>query len=231
MSIYKTKLNPFTGELQLVYNGTIVTLLGGVNTQTDLPLIDNSKGDGRIANDTGHLYVWSIVASSGDLTDWIDQGDFIDIKWGALQDKPLSSVDDIDDAVDKKHGVNDLNSSHYTKGENDSLLVDKSDKHISINSQLNDYTLVLSDDSKLIDMNKATAIVLTVPKNSIVAFSIGTIVNIRQKGAGQITITPVDVDVTINSQDGLITTNQHAIASILKIDTDTWVAVGSLENS
>lgn len=107
----------------------------------------------------------------------------------------------------------------------------KSIKHISINTQTDNYTLVLGDDGKLIDMNKATAVTLTVPKNSVVAFPTGTTIAIRQKGAGQVTITPVDGTVTIDSQDGLITTAQHAMASILKVATDTWVAVGSLESA
>ena len=106
--------------------------------------------------------------------------------------------------------------------------------HISINTPdlsatgVIDYTLILSDDSKLIDMDKADALTLTVPANTDVAFPIGTTIAIRQKGAGKITITPV-TGVTIDSQDGLVTTGQYAMASILKIATDTWVAVGSLE--
>ena len=99
--------------------------------------------------------------------------------------------------------------------------------YVEINTQTDDYVLVLLDENKLIDMDKAVAVVLTVPLNSSVAFMIGTTIALRQKGTGQVTITPVG-GVTINSQDGLLTSGQHAMASILKVDTDTWVAVGSL---
>jgi len=106
----------------------------------------------------------------------------------------------------------------------------KAVKHITINTQTDDYVLVLGDDGKLVDMNKGTAVTLTVPSNASVAFPIGTTIAIRQKGAGQVTISPV-TGVTVDSQDGLITTAQHAMASILKVDTDVWVAVGSLETA
>jgi len=78
-------------------------------------------------------------------------------------------------------------------------------------------------------MNKATALTLTVPKNSSVAFPIGTTILIRQKGAGKVTIAPVDGDVTINNSDGLKTTNQYAVATLIKVDTNVWTAFGSLE--
>jgi hypothetical protein len=34
---------------------------------------------------------------------WLDQGDIIDLKWAVIEDKPTSSVANIDDAVSKKH--------------------------------------------------------------------------------------------------------------------------------
>jgi len=106
---------------------------------------------------------------------------------------------------------------------------DKSDKSVTINTQTTDYTLVLTDIDKLIDMNcESGSGILTVPKNSVVAFPIGTTVAILQSGSVEITITPVDGDVTINNQNGLVTTGQYAVASLLKVDTNTWIACGAL---
>lgn len=138
-------------------------------------------------------------------------------------------------------GINEFSTDGALAGNSDDAVptekavktyadTNKSAKHISINTQTDNYTLVLSDDDKLIDMNKATAVTLTVPTNASVAFPIGTTIALRQKGAGKVTITPAG-GVTIDSQYGLITTGQHAMASILKVDTDTWVAVGSLESA
>ncbi len=105
----------------------------------------------------------------------------------------------------------------------------KSLKHILINTQTDNYTLVLSDDGKLIDMNKSEAVTLTIPKNSAVAFPIGTVIVIRQLGTGVVTIAPVDTDVTIVNPSGLITTGRYAIAGIIKVAENTWTATGSLE--
>jgi hypothetical protein len=91
------------------------------------------------------------------------------------------------------------------------------------------YTLALTDNGKLVDMDKATAVTLTVPKNAVVAFPIGTSIAVRQKGAGQVTIAPVDGDVTLNYPDGLKTTNQYAMAQLIKIAINTWQVYGSLE--
>lgn len=101
---------------------------------------------------------------------------------------------------------------------------------VSVNAQSDDYTLVLNDLGKLVDMDKATAVVLTIPKNSVVAFPIGTSISIRQKGVGQVTITPIDGDVTINNMDGLITTDQYAVAGLIKIAENTWTAFGALRS-
>lgn len=96
MSLYKTKINPLTGRLQQVFQGNLVLFKAGVATASSLPGSGNSDGDARITNDDGHLHIWDGSA-------WQDQGDIVDLKWAALEDKPSSSVANIDDAVSKKH--------------------------------------------------------------------------------------------------------------------------------
>ena len=88
MAEYKAKLNPFTGTLQLVPTNIVLAFKAGVATQTDLPLTGNAKGDARIANDTGILWVWSLDVSSGLLTDWVSAGDIVDIDWSVITNKP-----------------------------------------------------------------------------------------------------------------------------------------------
>jgi hypothetical protein len=96
MSIYKQKLNPRTGQFNLVSSATVATFKESVATYADLPLVGNSEGDARLTNDTGHLYIWDGLT-------WQDQGDFIDLEWSAINGKPSSSPAEIDDAVSKKH--------------------------------------------------------------------------------------------------------------------------------
>lgn len=96
---YKAKLNIFSGQLQLVPTNIVLAFKEGVATHNDLPLTGNAKGDARIANDDGHLWVWSIEASEGLLTDWVDAGDIVDLEWDSINGKPNSSVESIDEAV------------------------------------------------------------------------------------------------------------------------------------
>lgn len=96
MSLFKKKINPHTKRFDYVFRGNLVSFKAGVATVGDLPSSSNTEGDARVTNDTGHLYIW-------DGSTWQDQGDVIDIKWATLEDKPTSSVENIDDAVNKKH--------------------------------------------------------------------------------------------------------------------------------
>lgn len=101
--------------------------------------------------------------------------------------------------------------------------------HIAQNSQVASYTLVLTDDGRLINMTVASANTLTIPPNSSVAFPIGTQILINQSGAGQTTIT-AGSGVTINATPGLKLRVQNSLATCIKIATDTWVAGGDLSS-
>jgi hypothetical protein len=100
---------------------------------------------------------------------------------------------------------------------------------IALNAQTGTtYTAVLADDGKLVTCDNASAIALTIPPNSSVAFGIGTQINIMQLGAGQVTIT-AGAGVTLRSAGSKLKTNaQYAVATCCKIATDTWVVVGNL---
>jgi hypothetical protein len=207
MSKYKVILTP-TGQLQFISAIDSVHFKDRVANQAALPLSGNALNDARVVDDTGHYYIWSKDASTGILSDWIDNGDFIDLTWGAISGKPSSSVADIDDAVSKKH----------TQGTD----------LLTINEQLNSYLLVLSDNGKLIDMNKAIGVGLSVPENASVPFSIGTLIAVRQKGLGAVTIIPM-TNVTIISSESLTTPNQYSIITLLKVDTNIWTVTGTTE--
>jgi len=102
-------------------------------------------------------------------------------------------------------------------------------KYLSFNEQIGDtYALVIADDGKLIDMNKATAQTLTVPANASVAFPIGTQILVRQKGAGQVTVSPA-AGVTLQSGGGLVKTYvQYSVVGLLKTAVNTWNLLGDL---
>jgi len=100
---------------------------------------------------------------------------------------------------------------------------------VAINAQTGTtYTTVLGDDGKLVTCDNASAIALTIPPNSSVAYGIGTQINIMQLGAGQVTIT-AGAGVTLRSAGSKLKTNaQYAVATCCKIASDTWVVVGNL---
>ena len=100
---------------------------------------------------------------------------------------------------------------------------------VAINAQTGtSYTAVLGDDGKLVTCDNGSAITLTIPPNSSVAFGIGTQINIMQLGAGQVTIT-AGAGVTLRSSGTKLKTNgQYAVATCCKIATDTWVVIGNL---
>ena len=99
--------------------------------------------------------------------------------------------------------------------------------HTGTTAQTSSYTLALTDDSKIIEISSPTAVNLTVPLNSSVAFPVGTSITILQTGAGQITVVPVS-GVIVNSTPGLKIRTQWAAATLLKRATDTWVLMGDL---
>ena len=101
---------------------------------------------------------------------------------------------------------------------------------IAINAQTGTtYTTVLADDGKLITCSNASAIALTIPPNSSVAYGIGTQINIAQLGAGQVTIT-AGAGVTLNSAGSKLKTDaQYAVATCVKTDTNTWFVVGNVK--
>lgn len=98
----------------------------------------------------------------------------------------------------------------------------------SINAQTGTtYTLVLTDNSKLVTLTNDGAITVTVPTNASVAFPIGTQIDLVQGGAGAVTF--AGAGVTINSKDGNKTTNgQYVGVSLIKTDTNTWLLLGDL---
>lgn len=89
------------------------------------------------------------------------------------------------------------------------------------------YTLVLTDAGKLVTLNNASSITLTIPANASVAFAIGDQINLLQLGAGQVTVA-AGGGVTIRSEGSkLKLKGQYAVATCVKIATDEWVFLGN----
>lgn len=91
------------------------------------------------------------------------------------------------------------------------------------NEQTTNYTAVLTDVNKVIQMNSASALNFTVPPNASVAFPIGTYLVVRQKGAGTVTVVPGSgVTVTQPAGGTLDTPGQGLSVTLHKTGTNTW---------
>jgi hypothetical protein len=101
-------------------------------------------------------------------------------------------------------------------------------QNLTLNAQTGTtYTLVLTDNGRLVTLSNAAAITLTVPTNASVAFATGAVINIQQIGAGQVTVAGA-AGVTLNGT-GTKTRAQWSAASLVKTNTDTWTLIGDIE--
>ena len=99
--------------------------------------------------------------------------------------------------------------------------------NLATNARTASYTLVLSDSSKIIEMSVASGNTLTIPLNATEAFPIGTQIIVLQTNSGQTTLAGT-AGVTLNGTPGLKLRAQWSSVTLVKRDTDTWVAIGDL---
>lgn len=101
---------------------------------------------------------------------------------------------------------------------------------VGINAQTGtSYKFVMSDRGLVVRQTNASAITDTIPTNASVAYPIGTVLSVRQAGAGQITVAP-DTGVTLNIPTGYAakTGRQYATLMLHKVATNTWDITGDL---
>lgn len=96
---------------------------------------------------------------------------------------------------------------------------------LELSAQSGDYTLVLADAGKVVEVTSATDVDVTIPTNASVAFPIGTVIEIFQGGAGVVTVVP-DTGVTLRKAGSLA--GIYSAASIRKRATDEWVLAGEV---
>jgi len=106
---------------------------------------------------------------------------------------------------------------------------------IEINTQTVDaYTLVIGDATragKIVEMNYATANTLTIPPDSEVYMSIGSVIGVRQMGAGQTTIA-AGSGVTIRNPHGTLKLNsQYAMVMLNKRAANEWCVEGNFSEA
>jgi hypothetical protein len=86
-------------------------------------------------------------------------------------------------------------------------------------------TLALTDAGQTVETTSASAVTETVPANSTVAFPIGTVIQLYQSGAGQVTVTAAG-GVTLRVPGGAKTRVQYSTVTLRKRATDEWIVSG-----
>jgi hypothetical protein len=104
--------------------------------------------------------------------------------------------------------------------------------NLAINAQTGTtYTFVLTDNGKLVTASNASAITVTIPPISSVAYATGAQLNIVQKGAGQVTFAQGS-GVTIRSTGATATAPklraQYSSATCIHEGSDVWYVVGDI---
>lgn len=99
---------------------------------------------------------------------------------------------------------------------------------ITIETKAVAYSLVIDDNCKMIEMNTAGAVNLTIPTNAAQAFPTGSQILIAQYGAGQVTVVP-DTGVTLRSSGGKTKLSaQYSLATLIKRASDEWYLSGDI---
>jgi hypothetical protein len=86
------------------------------------------------------------------------------------------------------------------------------------------YTLVSGDVNKLVTLNNASAVTVTVPNG---VFTAGQQINLQQIGVGQVTVAS-DGTTTITSTPGLKLRARYSAATLICTGTNTFTLLGDL---
>ena len=102
----------------------------------------------------------------------------------------------------------------------------------SVNAQTGTtYTTVLTDAKQMVTLSNASAITVTLPPNSSVAYAAGSKIDFIQKGAGQVTFAQ-GAGVTIRSTGSTATAPklraQYSAATAWYEGSDVWYIVGDI---
>ena len=91
----------------------------------------------------------------------------------------------------------------------------------------NNYTAILSDDGKMLEMNSTLSNTVTIPTDATANFTIGSIITVLQIGTGQTSIIGAS-GATVNGTPGLKLRAQWSSVQVIKRAANTWVVIGDL---
>lgn len=98
---------------------------------------------------------------------------------------------------------------------------------LTATTQPGHHTLTLADAGTAVHFTGAAAANCTVPPNSAVAFPVGTVVELLQAGAGQVTVLE-GAGVTVRAAAAKTTRAQWSVLRLRKIGADEWLLSGDM---
>ena len=88
--------------------------------------------------------------------------------------------------------------------------------------------LALTDAGRLLCVDSASDVVLTVPLEADVAFPAGTELEVCQLGAGAVSFSAAEGVTLLSAGGAVMIAEQYGCAALKKIAADTWLLSGSL---
>lgn len=194
-----------------ISEATVVTDL----EDADLFALAESTGVGPTGYTSSHVSVATLLAEIGPRIDLTQNDTFLS----------ATTINNVIEAV-----YNDITTTEVTEGTN--LYFTEARIRTEVEEDLSvAYTLVLADaDHKWKTLTNASAITLTVPPQSSVAWPANTYIEIMQGGAGQIAFAEgAGVTILVNENLTRYTNGIYAVVALKRLEENVWVVFGNLE--
>ena len=101
---------------------------------------------------------------------------------------------------------------------------------VDLDRKTADYTLVLADAGKVIEINSGSSENVTIPPNSSVAFPTGTQIVVVRLGAGAVVIVEGAGVTTRSDGDKAKIKSQYSSCVLIKHETNEWYILGNLDS-
>ena len=203
-----------TGATHLIQNvGICIRHTGGITMKGfNVAAVGRTNDTPNEINITGSITAAAFVTSGGTATQYV-RGNGSATELEILQD--LSPQ--LGAALDTQG--NSITGNYATDGRR-AILIEAGTTRVLAESDAGDFIIT----------ENASPTTVTIPDSATTAFTIGTEVDLLQKGAGVLTISASGASVKLNGSPGasVAVTAQWGGVSIKKIDADEWIAVGKI---